>query len=167
MYFSRTSRTTQSASARTSSGKLKDLGVTNSTVQKHVTRIELRLLFDRNQLVAAVLDEQVVIRPEDVVPIDGDGRLHAAVGEAALVKSDAVHSPPAGVLPEGKDDLRLVPRVCTEIEMPPQAGLADLRQDPAILEPAVPRRWGLGAVRERALRGEPRDQTVACGDRRG
>src|SRR5207247_1266085 len=108
-------------------GKVKNLRVSNSTVQKHVTPFEFGLLIDWNGLVAAVLNHEVLILPAArVVPIHGDGSLDAAVREPAVLKSDAIRFPKAGVLPEGEKVLRLVFRVCSEVEMPSQAGPADL-----------------------------------------
>jgi hypothetical protein len=110
-----------------SNGKVKDLGVADSTVQQDITCFHVGLLFDRDALVAAVLHDEVMILPRARgVPIDGDGGVHGAVPEPAVSKGDALRLAAASVLPKGEDVLCLVPRVGTEIEMPAQAEPADL-----------------------------------------
>jgi hypothetical protein len=115
------------ASDPMSKGKVEDFRVPDATVQKHVARFEVGLLFDGDALVAPVLNDQVMILPwPPAVPIHGDRGLHGAVREPAVSKSDPLRFATAGVFPEGKKVLSLVPRVGTEIDMPAQAEPADL-----------------------------------------
>jgi hypothetical protein len=156
------------ASGTMSNGKLKNLRFSDATVQKHVARFEVGLFFERDALVAAVLNDEVMILARaSVVPIDGDRGLNGTVRQPAFSNRDSLRFATACVLPEGKKVLCVVPRVGTEIEMPAQTELADLGQDPSVLKQAVPLRWRLWGVCERPFCREPGNQAIVRGPGRG
>jgi hypothetical protein len=96
-----------------------DLLGTDPAVQKDVTCFELGLLVDRNVLIAAVLNQEVVFLPRRLgVSIDADGRFQFTGVEAAVLNEDSFYDSAAGPPPKLERNPRVLSGARAEVEVP-------------------------------------------------